>query len=125
MKKRTLLGLSILAVGVGSSIAYAKEAPVVKPNTNTGYGYMSQEDMEEMHKTNMKYRKEEMKEYLNKGLVSKEEYNSWTSRMDEMETFRKENGYEGYGYGHMGGGCGGYGRGMGRGMHHGMGRMMY
>lgn len=110
--KKILLGLGALIIGVGTTVAYAKDMPVVKSENNyklseeikveanekdAKVAYRdnySEKDMEEMFKSRVKYRKQELKELLDKNLITKEEYNYELKDIEEVEKYHEETGYD-------------------------------
>jgi hypothetical protein len=106
MKKKVITGALILVLGVGSLVAYADTAstPNVipgRPNIN-----FSLEDMEAWFKEKIEYKKEMVKEALEKGYITEEEAKAWEAHFLEMEELHKNNGF-------MPGDCGGFGMGLG------------
>lgn len=65
----------------------------------------------------LKWRKDQIEEALDEGLITEEQAQLWNERLEYMEEYNLENNY-GYGCGGYGMG---YGHGPGRGFGHGMG----
>ncbi len=103
--KKIIIALSlVLALSIGSAIVYAE----------------SNVDLEqlEFHKERMDYRRDELKEALEEGEITDQEYKTWTEHFDYMDEFHQENGFlnmgNGFGGCHRGGNNNrqGFGRGM-------------
>lgn len=95
MKKIVFILALVLALGAGSVFVLAE----------------STEDSRlfDWHKERMDYRREGLKDGLNNGDISQDEYNNWSEHFDYMEEFHEENGFQ-------------RGKGYGRGMGYGYGR---
>jgi hypothetical protein len=116
MKKVLLTGALILTLGIGSLVAYADTARtpnIISGNRNTN---LSIEDKEAWFKERTEYKKEQIKNALENGLITEEEAKVWEEHFKDMEEFHVKNGF-------MPGGCGGFGMGRGMGFGRGMGMM--
>lgn len=119
MKKTIIIVGLVLALGIGSAIAYADSG--FRAPLRSNYGMMRNnrfdltdaqleelaKDRQEFHEKNMEYRQEELNKAYDNGEITKEEYNSWSEHFNYMNEFHKENGFYG--------GCGRRGMGMMRG----------
>lgn len=92
--KRTLgiLGL-ILVIGIGSALVYA-DGPMGH-RFDRGYMNENYEDLEEWHKANAEYRKEMVREEVEKGNITEEEAKEWEKHHEYMEEFHNEYGFGG------------------------------
>lgn len=116
MKKVLLTGALILTLGIGSLVAYADTARtpnIISGNRNTN---LSIEDKEAWFKERTEYKKEQIKNALENGLITEEEAKVWEEHFKDMEEFHVKNGF-------MPGGCSGFGMGRGIGFGRGMGMM--
>ncbi|WP_353093483.1 hypothetical protein [Tissierella praeacuta] len=107
MKKSLVIGAAVLSLGISSIVSYADTAKtpnIIPENKNTNF---STEDREAWFKERNEYRKGEIKNALEKGLITEKEADAWEEHFDYMEKFHSENGL-------VPGGC--HGNGFGRGM---------
>ncbi len=114
MKKTILVGALVLALGVGSLVAYAdtvRTPSIIPSNKNTNFTI---EDRETWVKERNEYKREQIKKALESGLITEEEARAWEEHFQEMEEFQVKNGF-------LPGGCGGFGMGRGVGYSRGMG----
>lgn len=109
MKKRILLGALVLALGVGSLVVYAdtgKGSNILPIKSDYNY---NEEYRQDWIKERIDFKKERMKEALEKGTITEEEAKTWEEHFTYMDEFHEKNGY-------MHGGCGGRGMKFGGGM---------
>lgn len=109
MKKSLIIGAAVLGLGIGSIVSYADTAKtpnIIPENKGTNLGI---EDREAWFKERSEYKKGQIEDALEKGLITEKEAKAWEEHLDYMEKFHSENGF-------MPGGCHGNGSGMGRGM---------
>lgn len=90
MKKNILILSLILVLALSATYVYAKEASY---NTN-----IKTDEWEVAFRERMDWKKEQIKDALDEGLISEEEAEYWISHFDYMEEFHRENGF-------MPGGC--------------------
>lgn len=98
MKKKLLLGLSIVIVGAGATAVYAKESPLVESPRGSIRREYTEKELDEIHKSRVKYRKEELKELVDKNLITKEEYQYRLNRIEERDNYIEENGHHNENY---------------------------
>lgn len=122
MKKKVITGALIFALGVGSLVSYADtlNTPNIVP-TRPNFNFTI-EDREAWFKERTEYKKEMIKEALEKGYITEEEAKVWETHFLDMEEYHAKNGF-------IPGGCGGFGmrlgtsEGRGFGFGRGMGMM--
>jgi hypothetical protein len=105
MKKLLGIGALVLSLGIGSMLVYAdtdKPLEFVSPQDSQG----EIQDRENWFKERMGWRKNQVKEALEDGLITEEQSKKWEEHFTYMEKFHSENGF-------MPGGC--HGNGMMRG----------
>jgi len=122
MKKTIIILGLILALSVGSAIAFAETNS--EPSFGRGFNRMqwnnsnlTDEEIEDLKEERLEIfeeytedRKADLKADYEKGDITEEQYNTWLEHFNYTEEFHKENGF----YGGFGG-CGGRGTGRGYG----------
>lgn len=109
MKRKVFVGVLILVIGVGSLIAYGESNRIANVVPGRGITRFTTEDREAWFKEMFQFRKEELKEAIEKGFITEEEAKAWENHFNYMEKFHEENDFMPFG-------CGGFGLGRGKGM---------
>lgn len=109
MKKKVFVGVLILAIGIGSLISYGESYKTPNIIPVKGITRFTTEDRETWFKERFQFRREELKDALEKGFITEEEAKLWEDHFNYMEKFHEENNFMPFG-------CGGFGRGRGMGM---------
>lgn len=105
MKKLLGIGALVLSLGIGSMFVYAdtdKPSSTVLPQSSDGVI----DNRGNWFKEKMGWRKDQVKQALEDGLITEEQSKKWEEHFTYMEKFHSENGF-------MPGGC--HGNGMMRG----------
>ena len=122
MKKTIIIAVLILALGIGSAIAYADSGSTMPFGRNFGRmpwsdSNLTEKEVDELikerqkfHEENMEYRKEDLKKALENGEMTQKQYDSWLEHFTYMDEFHQENAFR---PGCSGRGMGRAGRGMG------------
>lgn len=91
MKKLlSILGL-IGVIGIGSAFAYA-DSPI---GSGFRFNDINNKEMQEWHEERMEWRKEDLKEGVEKGYITEEEAKTWEEHYNYMEEFHSKNGFRG------------------------------
>lgn len=104
MKRKVFILAIILILGLGSLISYG--VSIKEPNIILDEGEYPAKYRESWLRERFNFRRERIKEALERNLISEEEAKAWEDHLDYMEEFHEERGYMPFG-------CGGFGRGRG------------
>ncbi len=109
MKKKVNILALILVMAIGSLISYGESIKVPNIVLDKGSSRFTSEDRETWVREMFEFRREELKNALERGLITEEEAKIWEEHFDYMEKFHEENDFMPFG-------CGGFGLGTGKGM---------
>lgn len=109
MKKKVIILALILVMAIGSLISYGESIKVPNIVLDKGSSRFTSEDRETWVREMFEFRREELKNALERGLITEEEAKIWEEHFDYMEKFHEENNFMLFR-------CGGFGFGRGRGM---------
>lgn len=109
MKKKVIILALILVMAIGSLISYGESIKVPNIVLDKGSSRFTSEDRETWVREMFEFRREELKNALERGLITEEEAKIWEEHFDYMEKFHEENNFMPFR-------CGGFGFGRGRDM---------